>query len=151
MDSAILAVIIGQVLVLGGLLLSDVLTRRREVELKLSERKQKLYIDLITALIGLAKATKDNASLKAVDADVISRFSSNALLVASDDVYREFQEFQLFTKDHPNDTKGLPYLGRFALALRKDMGNPRSDLSAEEALRTFILAEEWAQLSDLFI
>lgn len=49
MDSAVVAAIVGQGIVLGGLLLGDLLTRRREVELRLANRKQKLYADFMDA------------------------------------------------------------------------------------------------------
>ena len=51
METALLAIVITQAVVLIGLLVTDVLTRRREVELRLSDRKQKLYADFVRAQI----------------------------------------------------------------------------------------------------
>lgn len=127
------------------------MTRRREVELRLSDRKQKLYADFMAAQLGLFMAVKNKTALKPSDSDTIARFSSNALLIASDQVIREYQEFQRFARDHPEDLKSIRFLATLTLALRRDMGNPRTQLSAQEAMQSFIRVEDWNELSDLFI
>jgi hypothetical protein len=150
METALLAIVIPQAVVLIGLLVTDVLTRRREVELRLSDRKQKLYADFVRAQINLNRSVKEETALKDEDTEVIARFSSNAWLVASDEVIQAFYEFQEFAQKHSGDLKSLPYLGRMLLELRKDMGNPRTQLSANEAVQSFVLVEDWDKVAELF-
>lgn len=95
-------------------------------------------------------AHKTEQPIDATKAEKIAEFSSKALLVASDDVIREWQEVQRYNRDHPNaGTQGLPYFGRLWLALRRDMGNPRTNLSVQEALQTYISVEDWDEISKL--
>lgn len=70
--------------------------------------------------------------------------------MASDEVIQAFYEFQEFAQKHSGDLKSLPYLGRMLLELRKDMGNPRTQLSANEAVQSFVLVEDWDKVAELF-
>lgn len=140
------------------LLLGDILTRRRETELRLAARKQELFIGFLDVFGEVFGAFSGGKVPVAPDPKVVAemaRVGRVALLAASDEVVRAWFEFQRIGAEETDaDKRGLRQMrqiGVFLIAMRKDVGHAKTILTEVEALQTFVRAEDWGQLANELI
>lgn len=153
MTAAVVVALVVQAAGLLGLLITDVLTRRRELELRLTERKQQLYAEFMAAMIAVMQSTKAGSEPSPQDVEAIGKFGLASLLVSSDEVIRQWQELLRSgaRASGPNAPPPFRDYARIFLAIRRDMGTRRTTLSEQEAIQAFVLASEWDDLAQHFI
>lgn len=112
--------------------------RRRELEVKLAESRQKLYSPFMhqiwsKAMDGSLTETDVVATMKPWNRDMF--------LVASDEVITKY----LALLTNSNLLTGAELLK----AMRRDMGNPNTALTTKQVLQTFIKPEDWPDIDAL--
>ncbi len=132
----ILVVIIGGV----GWLYRHEKERRREVEKQLSQKKYDAYIKLMDLYFVLFKSVKTN---KPVDYNKVGLqlidIKKELIIYASDDVYKSFNDFLLsLTKG----SKNIRIFAELAISIRRDMGQPNTNVTAEDILISIMQDQE---------
>ena len=111
--------------------------RRVAVEQQVSERKYKAYLLLIDVFFEATRKQRPGGSglhpeqLEQTMADV----HKELMLYASDEVLKLFQ---VWTLESRRGTIDMMRLGEFIVAIRRDMGNPKTKIQAEDVLRQII-------------
>jgi hypothetical protein len=149
MNAATILGAIGLGLTLIGLLITDILTRRRELILRLVDRRQAAYQQFMTDMTTLINNTiaNPNAPPAQTGIDAMRAFNNSSFLVSDDRVVRSWLNFQSPTTD-PQER--LRRWARLMVAMRRDMGNARTKLRPSEALKTIIKPEDWAEVDRWF-
>ncbi|SRR5258708_29345425 len=107
--------------------------RRQSIERQLSERKYKLYIDIITLAYEFL-----SPKILTKNSNLLFDKHKDILIFASDGVLKIFNKFQneaYSAKGLTEDEKYL-YISELMLEIRKDMGYPRTKISKSEIIET---------------
>jgi hypothetical protein len=101
--------------------------RRSAAEQQLSDRKREAYLGLLNVYFEMMKGTKAGRPMQ-VDKVAQRMFdvSKELLLYGSDEVVRQYQKM---LSDARSETMTLLSLGELIVALRRDMGHRRTDLT----------------------
>src|ERR1700732_1954855 len=82
-----------QVVIVGGFLIQNYLTRRREIEVRLTERKQTLALEFMDWWRSTQRAVQAQApTVTPQSVEAFGKWAFGSFFVASDEVVRETQE-----------------------------------------------------------
>ena len=132
--------------------------RRAEIEKQLSDAKYKTYIELLNIFFGLFKAVmtgaKPTASQATASPEVIGRMfdaSKDLMIYGSDDVLISYEKWMTKSGSASgSDTAGaLQGLGDVLIAIRKDMGHPKTTVTTDHILRLLLKDYEQAKADGL--
>ena len=111
--------------------------RRESVERQLSEKKYETYITLIDIFFELMKLGRVNNPKKL--ASILDRMydaNKNLMLYGSDEVINTYQKF--LETARKNGKADLNLFGNIIIAIRKDMGNPKTKITSDDILRQLL-------------
>src|SRR6266498_4603537 len=110
--------------------------RREAIERQLSDRKYQTYLSLIGIFLDVMKSVK---AKKPIDESSITdrMFDVNKELViyASDEVLETYQKWLIGAR---SGSASIGHFGDILVAVRRDMGNPKTKVTSEDVLRQFI-------------
>jgi len=121
---------------------------REAIEHQLSEHKYKAYITLLDIFFKAMKAIHTGNTIN--QNDLIDRmFDANKDLIiyGSDDVVNTYQKWLSSVRDSVREGKinereqqleKLEKFGEIVISIRRDMGNPKTNITSEKVLRQFI-------------
>jgi hypothetical protein len=110
--------------------------RREAIESEVSEKKYSAYMTLINIFFEVFKASKLK---KGPPADLPTRMmdaNKDLLIFGTDGV---FLTYQAWTRSSSDGQKAMLHMvGAVILAIRRDMGHPKTKLTTDDVLRSFI-------------
>ncbi len=118
------------------------LARTQASELKLAERKQELYADFMSRLWG--PMTEGGMTPELVIH--LQDWARRMIVTASDEVMMKMQAMQQASVDGSNYMKAGAEL---FIAMRRDMGNNRTRITARQLLRAIVKVSEWDAVDDM--
>jgi hypothetical protein len=131
-------------LVLGGVgwLYRHEHERRTAVERQLSEHKYRVYIELLNIFYEQFQAVRDGKGVTA-DAKLVNRMmdaNRELIMYGSDDVALTYLRWLDASKQavESGASPSLRGFGEVVVAIRRDMGNKRTKLTADDVLRQLI-------------
>lgn len=115
-----------------------------QVKAQLSEKKYKVYTDVISILFDILN--KKNEDVTQVQEDVglkIRHLKSDLVLYAPDPIYNKYVEWFSYanTKDTAGNPKHFILFLDLMILIRKDMGHKKTKMSREDILR-LIMGDE---------
>ena len=131
-------------LVLGGVgwLYRHERERRSAVERQLSEQKYRVYIELLNMFYDQFEAARHGKAVAANEKLVTRMMNANRELIiyGSDDVARTYFEWLEVSKRavEAGENASLRGFGEVVVAIRRDMGNRKTKLTADDVLRQLI-------------
>ena len=121
---------------LSALLLFRVQVQRdkiKSIENQLSDKKYKMYSELIYIFFDIALGTKTNEELSEKDlVKKIIAIKKDMYIYASDEVFKKFTEWLLNLNKHDNPTKHFIDYYELIKLIRKDMGNKKTKLTIDD-------------------
>jgi hypothetical protein len=135
--------------IIGGLITWAIQSRveeLRSLEAKLREDRLRIYGELLDPFVlvfsNLGAKSADQASKKIMSFEY-KRNAFNLALIGSDDVVRAFSDFMQYnykrTEAEPATPKDmLRYFGRILLAIRRSLGNQKTQLDEIDMIKWFI-------------
>lgn len=126
-------------MILGGIgwLYKHEKERREAVERQLSEHKYRAYITLLEIFFDIIKTVKTSKNL--IDNKLIARmFDANKdlLLYGSDDVIKTYHTWLGSAR---NGQIKFDQFANIIISIRRDMGNQKTEITADQVLRQFIV------------
>lgn len=118
------------------------LARTQASELTLAERKQELYADFMSKLWG--PMTEGGMTPELVT--YMQDWARRMIVTASDEVMMKMQAMQQASADGGN------YMiagAELFIAMRRDMGNARTRITARQLLRAIVKVSEWDAVDDM--
>lgn len=110
--------------------------RRENAERQVSEHKYRAYIALLEIFFDEFKATKRNKATDAGDLfDRMADANKELMLYASDSVLSIYQRWLREAREGVMD---MERFGELIVAIRRDMGNPKSQIGVDDVLRQFV-------------
>ena len=122
----------------------------REDSIESSRRRREVYEGFVEAIFGQLDSSKDGAGHLNPRAEkellrVFRTFRTRVLLVGSDEVVRSFNDWNLYSERNSTVEDAQDMLAAMAdlvVAIRKDLGYPRSALKRIEILAVFLTDAE---------
>jgi hypothetical protein len=112
--------------------------RRAAAEQQISERKRAAYLQLLEIFFGSMKAISLGKAVKGNEKNLIEKMwdaNQELILYGSDEVIRIYQAWLGEAREGFLD---LEKFGQLIVAVRRDMGHMKTDISHDEVLRPFI-------------
>jgi len=131
--SAILAAMVAAFFAWRSRLAQTATERAIEREKRLATLKEDAYrpiIELFRTILDASK-TKKEPDLKKMQSS-LSEFATWAQVYGSDDVVRSFHRYMNATSSEPPATVVMYYYGQLLLAIRRDIGDPDTNLGVGE-------------------
>lgn len=114
--------------------------RRVAIEQQVSNLKYKAYIEIVSIAFDLMKRQRKKGGLTPRDqeqlVDRMSDATKELILFGSDNVLRLYLRWNREMRDH--GTANLYRFGQIVVAIRQDMGNPKTSIGVEDILRQLI-------------
>jgi hypothetical protein len=110
--------------------------RREAVERQVSELKYRSYISLLDIFFDMMKATRMGKPIK--ERELVDRMvdaNKDLMLYGSDDVVSLYHQWQIEMRAGQLD---MTRLGQLVVAIRRDMGNATTRITADDVLRQII-------------
>lgn len=118
---------------------------------KISDEKYKTYFDIVSMFFDILK--KDKGLTNFSQEDLVKRYidiKKNLLLLGSDDVIKKFTEFdKLLVNNDADALKKVSTWLELFIFIRKDSGNPKTKLSADDILKSIMDGEEYLSIKKL--
>lgn len=115
--------------------------RRSEVERQLSEHKYRAYIEVLDIFFDAFKAQRTNR-LRAPDNRAVERMidaNKELMIYGSDNVAMTYAEWLAKARANESVTPAmLRDFGEIVVAIRRDMGNPKTRMTADDVLRQLV-------------
>lgn len=113
--------------------------RRELVERQLSEPKYKAYMALINVFFDAMKATKGEKPLGELTDRMIDA-NKDVVIYGSDDVVKTYLSWQAKTRARSGgmELELFELFGEVVIAIRRDMGNPKTKIVSRDILRMII-------------
>lgn len=111
----------------------------KNIESQLSDKKYKVYHELFTLYFDLIKNSK--TSIETSEEDLILKLidiKKDIMIYAPDIVLEKFNAWNNFVGDNPNNLKHISLFLELLVLIRKDMGNPKSNLNSDKLLRSIM-------------
>lgn len=113
--------------------------RREAAEHQVSEHKYRTYIHLLDIFFDTMKATKAGKNMSEKELhDSMFDVNKDIILYGSDDVVRIYQKWLEDAQKGAGGIAGVERFGELVVAIRRDMGYPKTKISSDEVLRQFI-------------
>ncbi|SNB19748.1 conserved hypothetical protein [Flavobacterium psychrophilum] len=115
----------------------------KDIESQLSERKYKMYSELIYILFDISNAEKINE--KVTDRDVLKRILSikrDMFLYGTDDMFKTFTKWTLELNKEKNTTKHFKTYFELMKLARKDMGQKNTKIELDDFMLFYMQNEE---------
>lgn len=110
--------------------------RRAAVEQQVSERKYQTYITLLDIFFGIMKAMRRGKPLR--EEELVDRMidaNKDLMLFSSDEVLGLYHAWLRNSREGLVD---MEQFGELIVAIRRDMGYPRTEITADDVLRQII-------------
>jgi hypothetical protein len=117
--------------------------RRASVERQLSEHKYGAYIELLNIFFDMFKATRKKTTMPQTKlVDRMTDANKDLMIYGSDDVALTYQRWmEKARRGHPV----LRDFGEVVIAIRRDMGNPKTRMTPDDVLRQLIVDYDGAK------
>ncbi|MCY3647261.1 MAG: hypothetical protein OXH07_09835 [Chloroflexi bacterium] len=110
-----------------------------------SQSRRKVYAEFMTAIFSeLDKATGGGNGKRRSDQELLKvfrKFRTQVLLVGSDEIVRQFNDLDIYSMDPQDPDAGRDLMAGIAdlvVAMRRDMGYPKTDIKRIEILAVFL-------------
>lgn len=128
-------------LILGGIgwLYRHEKERRLQIEKQLSDRKYEVYIKLLTVFFDILKQVKKGQPTNALKLiDKMLDIKKELIIFGNDNVL-----FAFFKWEKDSQTRGnLKALAELIIEVRRDMGNPKTEVTTQHFLKSLVLTEQ---------
>ena len=117
--------------------------RLKSIESQLSDKKYKMYSELIYIFFDIAMESKTGVEIS--QPEVVKRvmaIKKDMYLYASDDIFNKFKEWLLNINNHDNPTKHVYDYYELIKLIRKDMGNKKTKLTLDDFMLFYIQNRE---------
>ena len=107
--------------------------RLKSIESQLSDKKYKMYSELIYIFFDLLLGSKTGVEIS--ETELVKRIidvKKDMYLYASDDIFKKCSEWLLNSQDHDNPTKHFYDYYELIKLIRKDMGNKETKLTLDD-------------------
>ena len=132
----VLAILLGALLAAIGALWRHERQRRVDVERQLSERKYGAYIALLNVFFDSFKADRRGKPLEETElVDRMIDVNKDLMIYGAEDVVTLYHKWTLEMRA---GTVEIERLGDLVVAIRRDMGHPKTKISSEDVLRQLI-------------
>jgi hypothetical protein len=131
-----------------GLLLYFLKKKDDEVNLiknKISDEKYKTYFDIISLFFDILKENKGLSSNSQNDLAIrYIDIKKNLLLLGSDEVIRKYTQFDKSMVEYSDykDNSKIGYWLELFILIRKDSGNPKTELTVDDLLKSISATEK---------
>ncbi|ENA1797755.1 hypothetical protein ABF200_001990 [Flavobacterium psychrophilum] len=115
----------------------------KDIESQLSERKYKMYSELIYILFDISNAEKINE--KVTDRDLLKRILSikrDMFLYGTDDMFKTFTKWTLELNKEKNTTKHFKTYFKLMKLARKDMGQKNTKIELDDFMLFYMQNED---------
>jgi hypothetical protein len=158
MDDNLLKIIGGAITALFAAIVTILLyiLKKKDDELsliknKISDEKYKTYFSIVSLFFDILKQNKGLTKWK--DGELASRYidiKKNLLLLGSDEIIKKFSEFDKgIASDHLHPVHKMKSWFELFILIRKDSGNPRTNLTVDDILRNLITEADYVEVKDL--
>lgn len=107
--------------------------RLKNIESQLSDKKYKMYSQLIYLLFDLAKNNKLNKVTQPNElVEIIYDIKRDMYLYAPDVIFKKFTEWLVFVSTNPNTADHFNIYYDLIKLIRKDMGNLKTNISRDD-------------------
>lgn len=108
----------------------------KNIEQQLSSKKYEVYTSFIKLIYDMQKSFKTEKPLQEkYKIDIIYQIKTNLIIYGSDDVVKAFFEWEKHSQNEANNV--FHYVGKVFEEIRKDMGNPKTFITAHEIKKNF--------------
>jgi hypothetical protein len=118
---------------------------------KISEEKYRTYFAVTSLFFDLMKQNK--RLIKFEDGELSSRYidiKKNLLLLGSDEVIKKFTEFDKnMMANNPNPMVTIKHWLELFILIRKDSGNPKTQLTIEDILKAIVEEADYLSVAEL--
>ena len=143
--------IIWSTLVAGiGWLISEHISRRREHQKLLGEKKREMYFEFLEFMLGFLVDVRENKEEAQATPDQLTemtRWSLRLSMVGSDEVVRAWNDYRAIAGDEGGDV--FTPIARLLSAMRKDCGHYGTTLTPLDMLAVIIKGEDLPKIEKL--
>lgn len=120
--------------------------KRTNIEKNLSEKKYEVYMELITLFFEAILNVKKGIENSTDQIDRMTNLNKEIIIYGSDEVIKILY---LWTKKAREKSNNLKYFGDILIAIRKDMGYPKTKISGDDFLKQLLIEYEQAKKDGL--
>ncbi|MDC7219447.1 MAG: hypothetical protein PQJ59_05865 [Spirochaetales bacterium] len=116
--------------------------KRTNIEKTLSEKKYAVYMKIMDLFFALISNAQNGNKDKPYDNTTIVEINKDILIYGSDEVIQIFYEWTQAARIKQNS---LTYLAKIMIAIRKDMGFPKTKITEKDFLKHMIIDYKQAE------